>query len=650
MELFPSEYHNLELNRYEKLFVRHASNEERYGLMLLNINPAMMKGEKLHAVISEKGVVFCKFYIDIDPAMLEPLIEIVRTGIYETTVSTIRNKLMSNKALVGQDGKLAFQFTYLFVFPQIKSQDVDRVGLSEEMAAFFEEHCVFSETLSSMRHSFADVMNNYLSISSESVSVERMVIQDKNVNAILQRIAPEYTTVRTAVKTAENSTPGAPEELLVVTDDDVAVRAFRLEKEQVNIVNKISKGEQLILACAGSGKSVLLISKCFKAAKMNPDKMFLITCYNRNLQSLYTWFIERAGLQERNVECYTYDALCKRLLEKNRLPVPQGTGNDCIEARRKKVEENIKNGRIQTKYYGIFVDEVQMFETSWYKNCFNLLENKDSNDHIFVICGDKTQEIKQRQRHGRAPWNAGEGYPSFRGGNRSIRIEKNFRNCIEINDYINSFVQKARVLLSEHIQDYEYDPDLFLRGQAFRHGAGVTIKQVVGNAIPEAEEVVSSIKELHDKKGIPYDEIAVLMYNKQFKPFKYYLESPLRKRLLNEGIPYSCLYTNDETWSGRYGDGGVSLITFDSTLGLDFQAVIACGIRPLGVYDRTKNIRPGQILEEEDAENLKKNISYLYVACTRAKDYLHIVLSEPNEKAINKSIYNRLLLESNENN
>ena len=76
-------------------------------------------------------------------------------------------------------------------------------------------------------------------------------------------------------------------QLLVVTDDDIAVRAFRLEPEQVNIVNKMTKGDQLILACAGSGKSVLLIAKCFKAARMNPDKKFLITCYNRNLQSLY---------------------------------------------------------------------------------------------------------------------------------------------------------------------------------------------------------------------------------------------------------------------------------------------------------------------------------------------------------------------------
>lgn len=650
MELFPSEYQNIELNRHEKLFIRYAANEEKYGLMLLNINPAMIKGEKLHAVITEKGIVFCKFFIDIDASMLASLLEIIKTGLYETTISTIRSKLLSNKALVGEDARLAFQFTYLFVFPQIKSQDVTRLGLSEALIYFLDEHCIFAEKLSMFRHSFADQINEYLACSSEAVSTERMIIQEKNVNAILQRIAPEYTTVRTAVKTTENSKPGAPEELLVVTDDDVAVRAFRLEQQQVNIVNKISKGEQLILACAGSGKSVLLISKCFKAAKMNPDKMFLITCYNRNLQSLYTWFIERAGLQERNVECYTYDALCKRLLEKNSLPVPQGNGDECIERRRKKVEENINNGTIKTKYYGIFVDEVQMFETGWYKNCFNLLENKDSNEHIFVICGDKTQEIKQRQRHGRAPWNAGEGYPSFRGGNKSIRIEKNFRNCIEINDYINCFVQNARVLLSDHIRDYEYDPDLFLRGQAFRHGSGVTIKQVVGTAVAEAEEVVKSIKELHDEEGIPYDEIAVLMYNKQFKPFKYYLESPLRKRLLNEGIPYCCLYTNEDNWSGRYGDGGVSLITFDSTLGLDFQAVIACGIRPLGVYDKTKKIQMGQILEEEAAENLKKNISYLYVACTRAKDYLHIILSEPNGKSINNSIYNRLLLDSNKSN
>ena len=102
------------------------------------------------------------------------------------------------------------------------------------------------------------------------------------------------------------------------------------------------------------------------------------------------------------------------------------------------------------------------------------------------------------------------------------------------------------------------------------------------------------------------------------------------------------LYHNDQGWGARYGSGGVSLITFDSVLGLDFQAVIVCGIKPLGAYDQTKKIAPGSVLSEESAEQLKKNISYLYVACTRAKDHLHIILSEKS----NQSIYAKLLTDS----
>lgn len=32
MEIYPSEYQQLELNRYEKVFIRHASNDEHYGI------------------------------------------------------------------------------------------------------------------------------------------------------------------------------------------------------------------------------------------------------------------------------------------------------------------------------------------------------------------------------------------------------------------------------------------------------------------------------------------------------------------------------------------------------------------------------------------------------------------------------------------
>lgn len=143
--------------------------------------------------------------------------------------------------------------------------------------------------MSSLRTEYKDCICSLLENSITPVSNERMIIDDLNVNSILQRIAPEYTTIRVSTVADAESKVGADNELLVITEKDVAVKAFRLDQDQINIVNKMSKGEQLILACAGSGKSVLLISKCFKAAAMNPDKQFLITCYNNNLYSLYTW-------------------------------------------------------------------------------------------------------------------------------------------------------------------------------------------------------------------------------------------------------------------------------------------------------------------------------------------------------------------------
>ena len=183
---------------------------------------------------------------------------------------------------------------------------------------------------------------------------------------------------------------------------------------------------------------------------------------------------------------------------------------------------------------------------------------------------------------------------------------------------------------------------MFLRGQAFRHGDGVTIKQFEGNAVIKKKKIVESIKELHDKENVPYDEIAVTMYNRQYIIFSYFLESALLKALSKEHIPYNCLYNDGQSWAGHFGDGGVSLITFDSVLGLDFQAVIVCGIKPLGAYDRTKKLRSDGGVSEEEIQQIKKNISYLYVACTRAKDYLHIILGESS----NESIYNKLLTDS----
>ena len=647
MEIMPSEYQHIELSRDEKIFVRNILSNERFGFLLLNVNPAMLTNESMHILLSADGALFLKFFDGMrDASQFITLMPFLIDSVYKQTADIISAKLLSNKALVDQSGKILFPFNVIYVFPAFARATVQKAG-DEKLQSFVADRCLFKDDLLKFRSDFDGLISRLLQHPVVACSEQRMLINDNNVNSIMQRIAPEYVTIRVSNVADSETKAGADNELLVVTGNDVAVKAFRLDEEQINIVNKISKGDQLILACAGSGKSVLLIAKCFKAAEMNPDKQFLITCYNKNLYSLYSWFIDRAGLKAKNVTCLTFHTLCRKLLIDNGFhPAHKDFDGWVWEA-----ISRLNSGKIKERYYGIFIDEVQQFDVEWYKFCFNLLENKTSDDHLFVICGDKTQKLANLQRHGRAPWNAGEGYPSYRGGNKNIRIERNYRNCIEVNEYINRFVSNAKRYLYQIQSDAELDPDLFLRGKSMFHGTGVTVRHLVQKSnCAEAEMVAESIERIHDEQGIPYDEIAVIMYHAsnrlRFSGWadpSYNLETPLMALLSTKDIPYCTMYGSDESWGARYGDdGGVRLIKFMSVLGLDFRAAIVCGLLPFGVHgahNDTKNpnwdvLRTDDNQFQEKLKNTQDDIRFLYVACTRAKEILHIILPESGKTSV----------------
>ena len=646
MEILPSEYQNIDLSRHEKIFVRHAISNDGYGFLLLHVNPTMIENESMNVLIVSRGIIFFKFFEEFSEASLfgvtmPSYVQLV----YPTAKKIISEKLLGNKALSENGAILKFPINIVYVFPNIKRADVSKMNLST-VSEFVQKQCLFSEEFSELRQGFNDVMDRLLDNTILPISNNLMALSDLNVNSVLQRVAPEYVTVRVACVDNSKSTPGVDNELLVVDENDVVVKAFRLDKDQINIVNRISKDDpnQLILACAGSGKSVLLISKCFKAAQMNPNKKFLITCRNENLHALYTWFIDRAGLREKNVECMTFHTLCKKLLEKNGFITRYGDFDGWVSSAINKFNQ----GEIKDRYYGIFIDEVQAFESEWYKFCFNLLENKNTKDHIFVICGDKTQRLDKLKKRGKAPWQVGDGYPSYRGGNKNIRIEKNYRNCIEINEYINRFVSHAKQYLFEIKEDYEIDPDMFLRGQAVFHGVGVKYIQLpLKKASCEIETIINVINKIHDVNEIPYDEIAVIMYQGQYRKKisgwldnQYHLQQTLETRLRLEDIPSCKLYSTETEWQDHFGEtGGVRLIKFQSTLGLDFRAAIICGLIPLGEYDGIKNPNWEKLkIDEENYSNAiaatQSCIQNLYVACTRAKEILYIIAPETESESV----------------
>lgn len=646
MEVFPSAYQSLDLTRYEKLFIRHALSSDEYGFFLLRVNPAMQKNNYMDVVILPQGVILCKFFDTYnDATQFAAMISAYATLVYPTTRDIIANKFVTNKSLCDEYGCLKFAVNIVNIFPNLKRTDVEKLSYPEDVQCFVNNNCMFAEEFANLRAEFVLTMNRYLEFPIVNVSRDSsFVIDDNSVNAILHRIATEYVTVRVATVKDEETSSGAESELLIVDENDMAVKAFRLDQEQINIVNTINKGDQLILACAGSGKSVLLISKCFKAARMNPDKQFLITCYNDNLHSLYTWFIDRAGLREKNVTCVTFHSLCRNLLKKNGCVIGYNDFDGWVNS----AINRLNQGKIKERFYGIFVDEVQIFKPEWYKFCYNLLENKSSDDHLFVICGDKTQDLDKRKKQGTAPWQVGEGYPSYRGGNKNIRIERNYRNCIEINEFINRYVSNAKKYLYSIDSDFDIDPDLFLRGQSVFHGVGVEYHQITNFSNDgEADAVIASIKKIHDEYDIPYDEIAVIMYHAsnrtKFPKWQnkgYSLEYPLLVRLKREDIPFCKMYSAEGEWQEHFGEtGGVRLIKFHSVLGLDFRAAIICGMKPFGYYDSVKTPDWSSLKEDEKKYNnavqaTHQCIRNLYVACTRAKEVLHIIASETEADSV----------------
>lgn len=654
MEILPSEYQNIELSRYEKMFIRYAISNNDYGFLLLNVNPTMTENESMNVLISSRGAVFFKFFEDFsDASLFDVTMQLYTQSVFPTAQKIISKKLLGNKSLSENATILKFPINIVHVFPNLRRADISKMNLSA-ISDFVQKRCLFSEEFSELRQCFGYVMNHLLDDTILPVSDAPIIISDLNVNSIMQRIAPEYVTIRVACIDEAEAAPGVDSELLIVDEKDVVVKAFRLDKEQINIVNRISKDDpnQLILACAGSGKSVLLISKCFKAAQMNPHKKFLITCRNENLHSLYTWFIDRAGLREKNVECMTFHTLCKKLLEKNGFLAKYRDFDGWIAS----AIDKLNQGRIQDRYYGIFIDEVQAFESEWYKFCFNLLENKNTKDHIFVICGDKTQRLDKLKKRGQAPWQVGEGYPSYRGGNKNIRIEKNYRNCIEINEYINRYVSHAKQYLYEIQEDYEIDPDIFLRGQAVFHGEGVKYVQLpIKKASCEINMIIQAINKIHDENEIPYDEIAIIMYQGKYRQKitgwldkQYYLQQNLETKLRREVIPYCQLYSTDAGWQDHFGEtGGVRLIKFQSTLGLDFRAAIICGLISLGEHERIKNpnwthLKTNEEIYSNAIADTQRCIQNLYVACTRAKEVLYIIAPETE----NESVFMKMLKDS----
>lgn len=653
MQVYPEKYDQLELSVDEKSFLRtieRAFSEEKMVYYVLHINPRKKnvgagKPELFNLLLVSKGILLFRF---LDVAEVTPSIMNVKALgnpiVYDMVITDITKRLEESRYLTDETGMLRFSLNVCFVLPKIELLQI-LSAVSDAERDFCKNHLIFKDTIMQMRRDGASVIKDYLGDASE--------VQEDLINNVFLRLCPEITIPRKYILDENVTVAGADGKLNTL---DRAVQSYRLDSKQIDIINKIAKGNQLILACAGSGKSVLLISKCFKLASLNPNEEFLITCYNRNLNNYYQWAIAQAGFSDRNVQCSTFFGLCKQLLENNGLVVPAArqNQNEYYDRLFEMTNNALAQGKIKERFYGIFIDEVQIFRPEWYRFCFNLLKSKNVDDHFFVIAGDKSQDIKNNIKHGKAPWQGGgDAYPEYRG--KTLPIETNYRNSKPINDAIDNYVAASKRLASHLDVDLISDPELFLRGTAYRSGNRPTLVELsTFSNQGEANAIGDAIKDLIDTKGLSEVDIAIILYNENAKyttngwQTHYYKLSPFIIQYFNtQDWEAPAFLMQGQSEGVTYGSRrGVTVTSIEGSLGLDFKAVILAGLRPLGTHEKVRLMDefekspPEQLTEKREA--FKKNINFLYTGCTRAKDELTIILSAQR----GESIYMDLLRDS----
>ncbi len=638
IRLWPRDYSKkVHISQDEKVLLRNASRNLKDGHFAVDIDPLKMSSDKvkmgLYISPSEGLITFSIYQGKVDGSKIDTYImyvNMIEDKIYE--------RLLDSKMLIVRTGDykvLKFPYKHIILFPEETTGGREITEAQRKRLAAYASYKFFYPMDSEGKEKHVVDLKIFSNIRKEyDPNFKQMTeIEQK---AIFERLAPEYTVVMNEIEDVKVPVANKihTEEEMRITGDELEYKTFFLDDYQVGQVNDMGRGHRVILANPGAGKSVLLLSKAFKYASMYKESNILLTCYNSNLADAYCFKRSCANFgDDSNLYIMTFHKLVKKIYE------------ECLNARcadNIATSEEIQNcinlvkaGRLKLRFKAIFIDEVQIFEPQYLELCYLLLE--DSEDNTFLMAGDLNQTIRKKSRRGDVPWKKIAGVTlDFTGRVKYIR--KNYRNSKQIGLYLCHMLQhmneRMKMLNLINFKEFEYD--------SFEVGENKTLALNVKTGLSRmdiTQETVDAIKEITQKYKLSYSEIAVLFPYKQHKLIKYYFLYWLEKALNEEDIPYSLITPSlDGVFDRkRYSDtNGVVVSTIDSSLGLDFKAVIVAGLYPynciFGDNYYKKEISSWNAIKgmnDDEQAQIQSQMRAIYTACSRARDILY-VLSDLN--------------------
>ncbi|WOV83125.1 3'-5' exonuclease [Sporosarcina jeotgali] len=504
----------------------------------------------------------------------------------------IVNALKKDRNLVQLEGKYQFQLKFPYGFGSVYTRLYQKDFIQHDLySVVAPDLCLTRDEIDPEHEAFSEE-NLIEKIVNMFVVPYRLrePLSQEDIDTIRYHLFPEVRI------SAEFRQPSPYQDQLLLSLHDI--KAMDLHQEK--LAKQIGDKNRLIRGVAGSGKTLILASRAKLLAKQHPNWKILILCYNISLSRSIGHLVNQMMQEPDSLFDFDFTsdegppAADHPIIVRN---FHEWLKNDLriSETQLPVILQKLEKGEgILPMYDAILIDEGQDFEADWFKLVSHLL-NPDTKSLLLVE--DRAQSIYKRARS----YVQDTGL-DFRGRSKVLSI--NYRNTAQIVEFAWKFYQENSALRNKVVSK-DFENEIISPQSTRRKGYQPAIYKAKTFS-QEAEMVAKQIVKLHNDFNVPFSEM-VILYRVR-KTFKADYVATLIRAMEKAGIPYYWLTkdTNAKRTFTKDSDQ-VIISTIDSSKGLDFQAVFVVNLDNL----------PFSL--EEDTE---REASLLYIAMTRAKDFL----------------------------
>lgn len=313
-------------------------------------------------------------------------------------------------------------------------------------------------------------------------------LEDDQIDTIRGIIHPE-STVR-----VEPALPTSTPTEVIVKPDATIIKTLDYKQEQ--LARSLGSGHRIFCGVAGSGKTLILLSRAKTLAGGVFNQKVLILCFNITLAAYLRSLINQDNnpLYQQRITVLHFHDWAKSVL--GGLPNPSNYQNEdeYDEVVGDRLFTALEKTPTQEKWNAVLVDEGHTFQPNWFKCCAAALKDPENGD--LLIVSDKSQSLYPRRKF---TWKS----LGIKAQGRVRKLNRNYRNTEEILSAAWNLVQSLPVE-----EDKEEAFPLVEPTTALRHGKRPTL-HLCNDRLTEVKEAITEIQQLVSE-GYQTQDIAII--------------------------------------------------------------------------------------------------------------------------------------------